>query len=59
MLVDANLLLCSTDATSRFFAPAREWLLAQLNGPRHIGLPWQNLAAFLPRWAGQNPLAPA
>jgi len=47
MLVDANLLLYSTDATGKLYAPAREWLLDQLNGSSRIGLPWQSLAAFL------------
>jgi toxin-antitoxin system PIN domain toxin len=47
MLVDANLLLYSTDEASRLYAPAREWLLDRLNGSRRVGLPWQSLAAFL------------
>jgi toxin-antitoxin system PIN domain toxin len=47
MLVDANLLLYATDTSSRFHAPARRWLLDQLNGSRRVGLPWQSLGAFL------------
>jgi len=47
MLIDANLLLYSADTTSRFYVPAREWLLDQLNGTRRVGLPWQSLTAFL------------
>ncbi len=47
MLLDANLLLYSVDTASRFHGPAREWLLAQLNGAHRIGLPWQSLATFL------------
>lgn len=63
MLVDANLLLYAIDAKSRFHQPAREWLLAQLNGSRRVGLPWQSLAAFLrlathPR-VSSRPLAPS
>ncbi len=63
MLVDANLLLYAIDEKSRFHQPAREWLLAQLNGSKRVGLPWQSLAAFLrlathPRVASR-PLAPS
>lgn len=47
MFVDANLLLYSVDTASRFHGPAREWLLAQLNGAHRVGLPWQSLATFL------------
>lgn len=47
MLVDANLLLYAVDAASPFHARARDWLTAQLNGPRRVGLPWQSLGAFL------------
>jgi uncharacterized protein len=63
MLVDANLLLYAIDEKSRFHQPAREWLLAQLNGSKRVGLPWQSLAAFLrlathPR-VSSRPLAPS
>jgi len=63
VLVDANLLLYSADTASRFYGPAREWLLAQLNGAYRLGLPWQTLASFLrvathPRIFA-TPLAPA
>lgn len=63
VLVDANLLLYSADTASKFYRPAREWLLAQLNGAYRLGLPWQSLASFLrvathPR-IFTNPLTPA
>jgi uncharacterized protein len=62
VLIDANLLIYSADTASKFHGPAREWLLAQLNGTHRIGLPWQSLAAFLrvathPRIFA-NPLSP-
>lgn len=62
MLVDANLLLYAIDAKSTVHQAARKWLLAQLNGDRRVGLPWQSLAAFLriithPRLS--SPLAPS
>jgi toxin-antitoxin system PIN domain toxin len=47
VLVDANLLLYSTDRASRFHGRSREWLLERLNGDRRVGLPWQSLGAFL------------
>jgi toxin-antitoxin system PIN domain toxin len=63
MLVDANILLFAVDASSPFHTSAAEWLVAQLNGPRRVGLPWQSLGAFLristhPR-AAEHPLSPA
>lgn len=47
MLVDANILLYSIDEDSRFHAPARDWMLAVLNGPRRVGIPWISLWAFV------------
>jgi toxin-antitoxin system PIN domain toxin len=47
MLVDANLLLYATDASSPHHPAARDWLSAQLDGNRRVGLPWQSLGAFL------------
>jgi len=47
VLVDLNLLLYSADTASRFYGPARDWLVAQLNGAHRIGLPWQSLGGFL------------
>jgi toxin-antitoxin system PIN domain toxin len=63
MLVDANLLLFAVDRRSAFHDAAREWLTAQLNGARRVGLPWLSLAAFVriathPR-AFERPLDPA
>src|SRR3954468_3644341 len=47
MLVDANLLLYAVHRQSPFHSAAREWLTAQLNGPRRVGFPWQSLASFM------------
>ncbi|MDP8942819.1 MAG: PIN domain-containing protein [Actinomycetota bacterium] len=47
MILDANLLLFAVHRGTPLHTPAREWLTAQLNGPRRVGLPWQSLAAFL------------
>jgi uncharacterized protein len=47
MLVDANILLFATDATSTFHAAAVDWLEEQLSGDRRVGLPWLSLWAFL------------
>lgn len=63
MLVDANLLLYATDASSPHHAAAQAWLTEQLDGNRRVGLPWQSLGAFLristhPR-AYDRPLDPA
>ncbi len=63
MLVDANLLVYSANRASRFYGPAREWLIEQLNGAHRVGLPWQSLIGFLriathPR-IFPSPLAPA
>jgi uncharacterized protein len=63
MLIDANILLFAVDAESPFHERAADWLTAQLNGDRRVGLPWQSLSAFLriathPR-ASADPLDPA
>jgi toxin-antitoxin system PIN domain toxin len=63
MLIDANLLLFAIHRKSALHAAARDWLTAQLNGSRRVGLPWQSLASFLriathPR-AFERPLEPA
>jgi len=47
MLIDSNILLYAVDASSRFHDAAAEWLVAQMNGPRRVGFPWQSLGAFL------------
>jgi toxin-antitoxin system PIN domain toxin len=47
VLVDANVLLYSVDEDSSFHAPARDWLVAVLNGPQRVGIPWMSLWAFL------------
>jgi len=63
MLVDANILLYSTDETSPFHERAASWMVEALNGPRRVGLPWLSLSAFLriatnPR-AMTDPLSPS
>ena len=62
MLVDANILLFAVDSASPFHDRAARWLTERLNGTRRVGLPWQNLGAFLriathPR-ATSRPLSP-
>ncbi|MEX0984779.1 MAG: TA system VapC family ribonuclease toxin [Actinomycetota bacterium] len=62
MLVDANLLLFAVDASSPFHRASSDWLVAQLNGLRPVGFPWQSLLAFVriatnPR-ATARPLTP-
>jgi hypothetical protein len=47
MLLDANLLLYASLDDFPQHPAAREWLAAQLNGPRRIGVPWLSLLAFL------------
>jgi uncharacterized protein len=46
-LVDANILVYSTDEDSEHHATARDWLDEQTAGaPRSVGLPWPSLMAF-------------
>ena len=47
MLVDANILLYSVDEDSPFHAPARDWMVASLNGAQQVGIPWMSLWAFI------------
>lgn len=47
MLVDANILLYSVDEDSQFHSRARDWLVAALNGPKRVGIPWTSLWAFV------------
>ena len=47
MLVDANVLLYSVDEDSPFHGRARDWMVAALNGPQRVGLPWVSLWAFV------------
>ena len=62
MLVDANILLYSVDASSPFHERASAWMVESLNGPRRVAIPWISLSAFVriatnPR-ASANPLSP-
>ena len=46
-LVDANILVYSTDQDSEYHAAARDWLDERTAGaPRSVGLPWPSLLAF-------------
>jgi len=47
VLVDANVLLYSVDEDSPFHAAARDWMVAALNGPQRVGIPWMSLWAFI------------
>ena len=47
MLVDANILLYSTDRSSPRHEAARDWLESGLRGNRRMGLPWQSIGSFL------------
>lgn len=47
MLVDANVLLCSVDATARHHPAASAWMDEHLSGAQRIALPWTSLGAFL------------
>jgi toxin-antitoxin system PIN domain toxin len=63
MLLDANLLLYAVHRGAEQHDAARDWLTAQLNGSRRVGIPWTSLGAFLristhPR-AFPRPLSPA
>jgi toxin-antitoxin system PIN domain toxin len=63
MLVDANLLIYSHDASSVHHEKARTWFEDGLNSPRRIGIPWPSIVAFLrlttnPRVSAQ-PFTPA
>jgi toxin-antitoxin system PIN domain toxin len=55
VLVDANILLYSIDEESPFHVAARDWMVAALNGPQRVGIPWISLWAFLR--IGTNPRA--
>ena len=47
-LVDANILIYSTDEGSEHHDAARDWLDERTAGvPRSVGLPWPSLLAFL------------
>ena len=47
MLVDANVLLYATDASSHLHDRARAWLSESMLGDRRVGLPTQTIAAFV------------
>ena len=47
MLLDANLLLYSVDASSLHHERSAAWVRALFTGERRIALPWQTVGAFL------------
>ena len=47
MLVDANILVFAVNTAAPEHARATEWLEANLNGDRRVGLPWESLTAFV------------
>ena len=47
ILVDANLLIYSVDASSPRHAAAKAWLEETLSGNTPVGLPWTVILAFL------------
>lgn len=62
MIVDANVLLYSVDATSRLHSVCSAWMEEHLSGHQRIALPWASVGAFLristhPR-VFANPLTP-
>ena len=46
-MIDANILIYSVDASSRYHAEARSWLTARLNGESRVAIPWLSIWAFL------------
>lgn len=46
MIIDANVLLYAVDSSSRFHAPAHDYLEAALGGVTRVGFPWASLLAF-------------
>lgn len=47
MLVDASLLIYAYNCNAAQHGAAKDWLETQSRGPARVGLPWQNLMAFL------------
>lgn len=47
ILVDANLLLYAYDASAQEHSRAKAWIEGVLSGRSPVGLPWQNILAFL------------
>lgn len=47
IVIDANLLIYSYDATSTDHRRSIEWLEAVLSGTELVGLPWQCICAFI------------
>ena len=47
IVLDANILLYAYDEASAFHQKARRWLEGAFSDGSTIGLPWQNVAAFL------------
>src|ERR1035441_5826899 len=47
IVLDVNLLIYAYDLTCNEHRHAREWVEEVFSGDEPIGLPWQNIAAFL------------
>jgi hypothetical protein len=47
IVLDVNLLIYAYDTTCRDHRKAREWVEQAFSGDEPIGLPWQNISAFL------------
>ncbi|MDQ7048654.1 MAG: type II toxin-antitoxin system VapC family toxin [Enterobacterales bacterium] len=47
MLIDANILLYAVISDYPQHSQAKTWFEQQLNGPKRVALPWQNLLAFV------------
>jgi toxin-antitoxin system PIN domain toxin len=47
IVIDVNLLIYAYDTTSSEHRKAREWIEETFSGNEPIGLPWQNISAFL------------
>jgi uncharacterized protein len=45
--IDVNLLLYAYDSSSPFHREARDWLEKTLSSDALVGIPWQNVLAFL------------
>lgn len=47
MLLDANLLICSTNRASPYYALANRLMDELMSGDRRVGIPWQTIGAFV------------
>ena len=47
MLLDANLLICSTNRANPYYALANRLMDELMSGDRRVGIPWQTIGAFV------------